>query len=514
MVLFCVFTASFALSLVLVPVIRGIALRIGLVDKPDNRRKTHAKVTPVAGGIAVFLSLLAVVGGMLCFRPDDLAACYFQIVGLLAGGLLICLVGVADDFGRLRGRHKLLGQVAAVCVVIGSGVVVEHVHLLWWKIDLGLLSIPFTICFLLGAINSLNLLDGMDGLLGSVAVIVCATIACLAVLTGRPSDAIVALALAGAVLGFLRYNYPPASIFLGDCGSMLIGLVVGTLAIVTSVKASTTIVLSTPVALLTLPFMDTTAAILRRKLTGRSIYSTDRGHLHHCLLRRGYSIPRVLAIVSACCFVTGISVLLSQTFQNELIALTTSIAVVVVLVVTGLFGSAEAILVKERLVALGSSLLTPRTEGRAKQLEVRLQGSVDWNTLWNAITDKAEALQLRQVRLDVNAPSLHENYHARWEISTRETEHDTQWRVEIPISIRTIDVGRILIVGSSDSEAIWVAIESITALIEEYSHLVVSGKPHEPVALETVNENKAERASEWEETQEAPAPLVSSEVGG
>src|SRR5262249_20696536 len=198
----------------------------------------------------------------------------------------------------LRGRYKLLGQVFAVGAVLAYGVRVEAVHLFAWRIELGWFAVPFTLFWLLGAINSLNLLDGMDGLLGTVGTIVSLAIAALAAVPGHWAEAAVAATLAGALLGFLRYNWPPATIFLGDAGSMLIGLVIGVLAIRCSLKGTATVALATPMALLIIPIFDTAAAIVRRKLTGRSIYSTDRAHLHHCLLRRALPRPVVPLVVS------------------------------------------------------------------------------------------------------------------------------------------------------------------------------------------------------------------------
>ena len=142
----------------------------------------------------------------------------WNLLGLLAGGLMICAVGVADDFGLLRGRHKLMGQLAAALVVVAFGVRVDRVALFGWQIDLGLTAVPFTLFFLLGAINSLNLLDGMDGLLSSVGLVLCLALGAMALLGGHMTAAWVALALAGALAGFLFYNFPPASVFLGDSG--------------------------------------------------------------------------------------------------------------------------------------------------------------------------------------------------------------------------------------------------------------------------------------------------------
>ena len=467
--LLLILPAGFVSCLILIPIVRFLASRYGLVDKPDGRRKVHGRAVPLGGGLAILASsALAVAAALGVPGPvrDQLAAMGPTALGLGLAAVLICAVGAADDYRALRGRYKLLGQAAAVAVVMGCGVMVRDLHLFGCQIDLGLLSVPFTAFLLLGAINSLNLLDGMDGLLGSVGAVICLALAGMAVLAGHWAVAALAAALAGALFGFLRYNLPPASIFMGDCGSMLVGLVVGVLAIEGSLKAPATIALSAPMVLLTLPIFDTTAAIIRRKLTGRSIYTTDRGHLHHCLLRRGFSTWRVLLLVSSFCLLTGAGVLASEAFNNEWIALLTGLAVVAILIVTRLFGFAEVMLVTERLKSLGGSLFVRRVDGRARQLEVRLQGTADWRELWDALTAKAEALNLRQVRLDVNAPSLHEAYHARWDCEHDDGEAPHLWRAEIPVRARGVAVGRLEIVGGPDHEPVWMKIAALTKAME------------------------------------------------
>ena len=462
--------ASFLLCLILIPIVRFLAGRYGLVDNPDGRRKVHGRAVPLGGGLAILASSAAAVVAALCVPGpvrDGMAARWPLVLGVALAAVLICAVGVADDYRVLRGRYKLLGQIAAVAVVMASGVLVRDVHLFGCQIELGLLSVPFTAFLLLGAINSLNLLDGMDGLLGSVGAVVCLALAAMAVLAGHMAVAALAAALAGALLGFLRYNLPPASIFMGDCGSMVVGLVVGVLAIESSLKAPATIALSAPIALLTLPILDTTAAIIRRKLTGRSIYTTDRGHLHHCLLRRGFSVWRVLLLVSSFCLFTALGVVASEAFHNEWIALLTGLTVAGVLIATRLFGYAEVLLVKERLKSLGGSLFVRSADGRAREIEVRLQGCGNWNEVWSAVTAGAQALNLRQVRLDVNAPSLHEGYHARWDRDQEDGEAPRLWRAEIPVTAGGLLVGRLEIAGSPDGEPIWRKVAALTKTVED-----------------------------------------------
>jgi UDP-GlcNAc:undecaprenyl-phosphate GlcNAc-1-phosphate transferase len=342
---------SFVLCFLLTPPVRRWAAQLGLVDKPDGRRKLHGRCIPVAGGPVLLLSVgAAVLAAFLAFGDlqHEMAAKATPLFGLILAAGGICAVGLLDDFGRLRGRHKLLGQILAVTVVIATGVRIDHVYLLnGFDAELGILAIPFTAFFLLGAINSLNLLDGMDGLLTSVAFFLCLVLGSLDLLAHNyhlTLTAYAAFATAAALLAFLCYNFPPATIFLGDSGSMLIGLVIGVLAIKSSLKKPgghpEMTALAVPIALLILPILDTAAAILRRKLTGRSIYNTDRSHLHHCLLRRLGDPRLVLFVVSFCCLVTGTGVLAGRMLDNEWVIVLSGLVVVVALIGTRLFGHA------------------------------------------------------------------------------------------------------------------------------------------------------------------------------
>jgi UDP-GlcNAc:undecaprenyl-phosphate GlcNAc-1-phosphate transferase len=467
--LLVVLAASGLTSLALIPFARWLAQRIGLVDRPDGRRKMHAQAIPVSGGIALLASATLVLAALLCV-PGVAALflpCASEMRGLLLGAVLICALGVADDYRGLRGRHKLLGQILAAGIVIGHGVSIEAVHLFTWRLELGWLALPFTLFWLLGAINSLNLLDGMDGLLGSIGTIISLAMAALAAWHGCWAEAFVAVTLGGVLLGFLCYNFPPASIFLGDAGSMLIGLVLGVLAIRSSLKGPATVALAAPTALLILPIFDTTAAILRRRLTGRSIYSTDRGHLHHCLLRSGFSRPRALAIVVSLCLLTVLGVLGSIASQNEALALLSAAAVVAILVVTRLFGHAEMMLVLKSAGALARSFSGASGEN-GHQVEVRLQGSANWCALWRRLLICADGVHLRSLVLDVNAPAMQEGYHARWFSGPApEPQEGEVWSVDIPLTAAGQSVGRLTITGLRDSEAVWRKVAAVAEVAEQ-----------------------------------------------
>jgi UDP-GlcNAc:undecaprenyl-phosphate GlcNAc-1-phosphate transferase len=310
----------------------------------------------------------------------------------------------------------------------------------------------------------------------------------LAAVGGHWAAACVALALAGALLGFLRYNFPPASIFLGDSGSMVIGLVVGTLAIQSSLKAPATIALAAPTALLTIPVFDTFAAILRRKLTGRSIYTTDRGHLHHVLLRRGLNVYVVLLLVSGLCLLTVAGVLISLVFKREVFAILSAVAVVAILVVSRLFGHGELSLLTQRVRSLMLSFLGRSNRDGSKESTVRIQGSLDWTELWVAITELGQQLNLKKVRLDVNAPALHEGYHGRWDRALEEPEEQIVWRADIPLTAGGHALGRLEVVGYQDTEPIWMKIQTLSHMVQTFestADLLVSGARQEAAKTPT-----------------------------
>src|SRR6266852_5412043 len=173
--------SSCGLCLILIPVVRRLALRYGLVDQPDGHRKIHKKPTAVAGGLAILVSCITVIGALF-LAPDNpvtdsLRSNWPTMLSLLLGALVISALGMADDLGRLRGRYKLIGQVAAASLIVSFGIWVRTVQFFGMEIELGWFGIPFTVFFLVGTINSLNLIDGMDGLLGSVGTVLSLSLA-------------------------------------------------------------------------------------------------------------------------------------------------------------------------------------------------------------------------------------------------------------------------------------------------------------------------------------------------
>lgn len=464
------FAGALVLGFGLTPIVRRLALRWKLVDAPDGRRKTQVKPIPVAGGIAVYLTTVTVLTLGLLLGPEWLGAFQKQptvFLSLLGAATILVVVGVIDDYRGMRGRYKLAGQAAAAGLVIAGGTLVGSVTVLDVHVQLGVLAIPFTIFWLLGAINSLNLIDGMDGLLGTIGLILCLTIGGMAFMNQSFGVSCVAVCLAGSLLAFLAFNFPPASIYLGDAGSMIIGLVIGTLAIQASLKGPATVALAAPLALLAIPIFDTSAAILRRKLTGRSIFTTDRGHFHHVLLRHGLSNQKILLLVFVLCAIACAGAFYSAYTKNEFIAIGAIIAVASILLVSRMFGIAEFLLVKEKLSNLFDSVRHGHVDGKVRQIKVHLQGTADWESLWTSLTGMAEELSLKTLTLDVNAPAIHEGYHARWERTMTDlSETPGFWRAETPLIVRGQVVGRLDVVGLRDEESAWPKLAALAKVVE------------------------------------------------
>jgi UDP-GlcNAc:undecaprenyl-phosphate GlcNAc-1-phosphate transferase len=446
-------------SVLVTPVVRRLARWLGVLDRPDGQRKLHRCPIPLGGGVAIFLAAgISILCALWLGRGQagtPLSDPTFA-VWLLCSSLALCAVGLIDDRWQLRGRQKLAGQIVAVGLLMFSGLRIESVQFFGWSVEFGVFAIPVTMAWMLGAINALNLIDGSDGVATTVGIVLSLALTALAMVTGHKMDAILAAGLLGALIGFLIYNFPPASVFLGDAGSMLIGLVLGVLAIRGALKGPATVALATPTALWAIPLFDVSMAILRRKLTGRSIYDTDRGHLHHCLAQRGFSGRKIVFFVGFLCACTAAGAFASVYQHNEVMALISAGAVVGTLVATRCFGHSECRLLLRRSKMLFESLL-PRAGllGReALELSTHMNGTREWDALWQSLVDFAERSDISAVRLNVSLPALHEDFHATWNQHRNGFAKPNQkWSATWPLHVRGQTVGRVELSGFCDQES-------------------------------------------------------------
>jgi UDP-GlcNAc:undecaprenyl-phosphate GlcNAc-1-phosphate transferase len=318
-----VWLCGLVLTALLCPLVFRLATRMGVLDEPDHR-KVHKDPVPRWGGVAIFLSFYFTVGIALWYSlgdtpspvarfvggvtgaltaagdqmPSDLSS-RGMLTGLLLGGCLMVLLGMIDDVLALPAKVKLLGQIVAASVFVGFGIQINFVT----HFQGGLLYLPdwtawaVTIFWIIGLTNAINLLDGLDGLLSGVSGISAAFLCAISIMKGQMLVALLLAALSGSALGFLRYNFNPARMFMGDTGSLFLGSMFACLSVMGALKLSATLALLIPVFVMGLPIADTAWAIIRRAATGRPIFQPDKEHLHHRLLNLGLSQKQVVAVI-------------------------------------------------------------------------------------------------------------------------------------------------------------------------------------------------------------------------
>ena len=299
------FVVALIITYALTPVVRHFAIRIGAIDKPDAR-KVHKGTIPRLGGLAIFLGY---VGSVLFNVPHD-----HSVFGLMLGTVILVLVGIWDDIKQIEAKTKLMGQIIAAAVLVAYGIRVDFIELPFiGMIYLKFWSVPLTIFWIVGFTNIVNLIDGLDGLAAGISFIACIALAVMTLQLGQVELACIALALAGATVGFLRYNFNPAKIFMGDTGSMLLGYTLAAISVMGTVKTAAAIALVVPAIVLGLPILDTLFAIVRRKISGRPIFKPDKGHVHHRLLAQGLTQKQaVLMMYAVTAFLGGVSVIVAE----------------------------------------------------------------------------------------------------------------------------------------------------------------------------------------------------------
>jgi UDP-GlcNAc:undecaprenyl-phosphate/decaprenyl-phosphate GlcNAc-1-phosphate transferase len=386
---------AFGTSFCLTAIARVVARRTGMLDPPDGRRKSQAEPMPLLGGVAVYLSLLVTISiAHWVLHWEWLVGDDRFVTLLLISGGLFCAVGLWDDRVGLRPRTKLLCQVLACLPFVLWSRSVDSIHVFDKQIELGLLGSLFTIFWLVACSNVINLVDGLDGLAGTIGVISCVAVAVLSNMQGFNGPLALGLVAAGSLCGFLLHNWPPASIYLGDSGSLMIGFVIGALAIESSIKKATGFALAIPLVLVSVPVFDTCMAIVRRKLNGRGISEADHGHIHHCLQDRGLSRAQSLLVISALCVVMAGVTLVSAYFQNDWLAFGLCLGLLALLIVGRVFGYDETILFFRYIQAM-SNLLAATSGILRTQLAVdRMARTQHMGPIhhWNELVERVEAM--------------------------------------------------------------------------------------------------------------------------
>ncbi len=418
---------SLALSLLLTPLLRDFALRRGLVDKPDDARKIHRYPIPRIGGVPIFVSFAASVV-LLALLPSSGAAATLRrhwpaVAALLPAVAVVFLTGLLDDLLSLRPWHKLAGQIAAAALASWAGV---QIHALggfsiahtWWHV-------PVTILWLVGCANAFNLIDGVDGLAAGAAFFATLTMFVAALLSQNIRLMLATAPLAGALLGFLRYNFNPATVFLGDGGSLTLGFLLGAYGIIWSQKSATVLGITAPLMALSLPLLETAISIARRFLRGQPIFGADRGHIHHRLLDRGLTPRRVALLLYGVCGLAACASLLVSTAANQFAGLVLILFCAAVWLGIHQLGYSE--------FHEARRLILPRTFQRVlsaqltvRRLEELLKAAQTLDECWDALTEAARSLGISEARLRVNGSFYHK--------SLAPTQDNWDFRIPLPES--------------------------------------------------------------------------------
>ena len=393
---------SVLFSLILTPFVRDSIGRLGFLDHPDGVRKTHAKAVPRVGGIAIVLAYAAtfVIALVLPFSYTFvLHNALRNIIPLTLVAGIVFLTGVLDDLIGLTAWQKLIGIAGASTLAYFAGIRVE-IQLLHSLPAWPWLGFVITLLWLVGCTNAFNLIDGMDGLAAGVGLVATCTMLLAALTQGNLPLVLATMPLAGCLVGFLRYNFNPASVFLGDSGSLLLGFLLGCYGALWSEKSVALVAITVPLLAVSIPLLDVALSIVRRFLRNQPIFQPDRGHIHHKLLERGFS-PKgaVLAIYAVCSGVAVLS-LLSNALHNSFSGL------IAILFCLGAWMGIRHLQYAE-FTSMGKMFLGGKfrriidAEARLVDLEVALAKAPDLQECWNYIRNSSLEFGFQGVRMKI-----------------------------------------------------------------------------------------------------------------
>lgn len=394
---------SFLLCYVLTPLCRDIFVRAGLVDLPDSERKFHLRAVPRMGGLPILLSCFGAFAALYIAFDRKLYIQHGQVLhGVLPAAILIFAVGLLDDVRGLKPSQKLLGQVAGACLAVALGVRVSLHHLP------PSMCIVISIAWLICCTNAVNLIDGMDGLATGVSLLATLTVMGVALIYGHFGLALVTAPLAGALLAFLRYNFNPASVFLGDCGSLTIGFLLGCFGLVWSQHARTVVGLTAPLMALALPLTDVGLAICRRFLRNAPIFQADRGHIHHRVLARGFSTRVTALILYAACIAFASLAVLATVSTKALPFLVLFLALLFVGI--SQLGYTEFSAAARAAMALRSFRSTVQHTICVDDVDLALRSAETIGACWEVLRTACRDLHFSSVELVIQGERFHEQF--------------------------------------------------------------------------------------------------------
>ena len=455
---FAAFILALLLSAAITYLIRSIALRLGLVDQPDNFRKIHDRPIPRLGGIGIFVAfftpLLALAFLYRNTVSDHLLVRPTQFAGLAGGSAVALALGLVDDLRDIRARYKLVLQAVAAAIAWYAGLSIDVISNPFGSpIHLGLWSFPVTVFWFVGCMNAVNLMDGLDGLAAGVCLFVTLTLLIVSVIFHNVLGMLLMSSLSGAIFGFLIFNFHPASIFLGDSGSMLLGFLVAALSLIgTARKAETAIALAIPIVALGLPILDTSLSILRRWYRKLPLAAPDRHHIHHMLMSTGLSQRKVVLILYSASVLLGVAALMITLERSRVTILVLGSLALIAFVCVRVLGGVRLEDVLDRFVRDSEQ----RQSSNSARISVekslqQMRSSLSTGGLWEACSHAFKDLGLDYATLQLvrkdgsegEAMSWYNKGHWRTEEKSESADH---WSGQVQIRhgrelLGTLDVG-------------------------------------------------------------------------
>jgi len=400
---FGVYLGALCLALLMTPIVIFIACRLKAFDRPGVRT-VHTKAVPRIGGVAIFFAAMSLIVSVL-FLDNRIGGAFrrvpLQVGTLLCTASIIFMIGLIDDLKGLPAKVKFLAEVVAAGTLCVVGVAIPALEITdGFRIELGWLSYPLTILWIVGVTNAVNLSDGLDGLAAGVSAIACAAIAVFAITSENLVMAVFMLALLGGLTGFLFYNFNPAKIFMGDCGSLFVGFTIASASVMCLTKSCALVGLALPILALGIPIFDTFFAILRRFLERRSLFAPDRSHFHHRLIDLGLKQKHaVIAIYIATCVATGLGLFMMVRQDAGSLVVFGCLLLLLIL----LFHVVGGVHLRVTLLALQDKYMQARREKRERRafedLQLRFRLAHEPVAWWQAICDAGEGLDFAWVSL-------------------------------------------------------------------------------------------------------------------
>ena len=412
---------AFVLCLLLTPVIRNVFIRAQVLDRPDDRRKFHVDPIPRVGGIPIVLAYAGSLAAIFLLSPHGVKL-YIQhsrlLLSLLPATALMFLTGLIDDLFTLRPWQKLLGQCFAAGLAVSLGAHMTMQHGPAW------MAMAVSFVWLIACANALNLIDGMDGLASGVALFATVATMAVAIMGGNLGLAVATVPLAGCLFAFLRYNFHPATIFLGDCGSLTIGFMLGCFGLIWSQRTGTMLGLAAPLMALALPLIDVGLAICRRFLRSVPIFEGDRGHIHHMVLARGLTTRTAVLVLYAVCAVASVLALMLSFSAHQFKWVISLVFCLLAVIGINNLGYSEVSAVL-RTLSRRSMLRLVQEEIYLHELEAALANATSMENFWAIACTACEDLQFATVRMKLHGKEFHQVMEG--------TGKESAWRLTVPL---------------------------------------------------------------------------------